>query len=102
MNVPVMRRFGYWLGVALLIAGAAAAVAELLGVLQGASQTLSVGSIWYRIHANSLVGFQGLIERRLSPAIWPPIQWLLVLPTWLVLVPPGLLLVLLCRERRRS
>ena len=97
-----MRKLGYWLGVGLLIAGAAAAVADLLAMLQGASQTLSIGAIWYRIHANSLVGFQGLIERGLSPAIWPPIQWLLVLPTWVVLVPPGLLLVLLCRDRRRS
>ena len=97
-----MRKFGYWLGVVLLIAGGAAAVADLLAMLQGGSHTLSLGAIWYRINANSLVGFQGLIERGLSPAIWPPIQWLLVLPTWVVLVPPGLLLILLCRDRRRS
>ena len=97
-----MRTFGYWLGVALLIAAAAAAVAELLTMLQGAPATLSLGAIWYRVHANSLVGFQGLIERGLSPVIWPPIQWLLVLPTWLVLAPPGLLLVFLCRDRGRS
>src|SRR5690554_1870641 len=96
-----MRRFGYWLGVALLAAGAAAAVAELFTMLQGEPATLSIGAIWYRIHANSLVGFQALIEKGLSPAIWAPIQWFLVLPTWLVLVPPGLLLVLLCRERER-
>jgi hypothetical protein len=37
-----------------------------------------------------------------SPAAWPPVQWLLVLPTWLVLAPPGLLLVLLCRNRARG
>jgi hypothetical protein len=97
-----MRTFGYWLGVGLLIAGAAAAVAELLTILQGAPAMLSLGAIWYRIHANSLVGFQGLIERGLSPVIWPPIQWLLTLPTWLVLVPPGLLLVFLGRDRGRS
>jgi hypothetical protein len=93
---------GYWLGVGLLIAGAAAAVAELLATLQGAPATLSLGAIWYRIHANSLVGFQALIENGLSPLIWPPIQWLLTLPAWLVLVPPGLLLVLLCRRSGRS
>ena len=97
-----MRTFGYWLGVGLLIGAAAAAVAELLTMLQGAPATLSLGAIWYRVHANSLVGFQGLIERGLSPVIWPPIQWLLVLPTWLVLAPPGLLLVFLCRDRGRS
>jgi hypothetical protein len=94
-----MRRFGYWLGAGLLVAGAAAALAELLAMLQGAPATLSIGAIWFRIHANSLVGFQALIEQGVTPLIWPPIQWLLTLPTWLVLVPPGLLLVLLCRDK---
>ena len=97
-----MRRFGYWLGVGLLVAGAAAAVAEVLTMLQGAPATLSIGAIWFRINANSLVGFQALIEKGLSPLIWPPIQWLLTLPTWLVLAPLGLLLVLLCRNKGRG
>jgi hypothetical protein len=97
-----MRRFGYWLGVGLLVAGAAVAVAELLTMLQGARSTLSIGAIWFRIHANSLVGFQALIENRLAPLVWPPIQWLLTVPTWLVLMPPGLLLVFFCRDRGRS
>jgi hypothetical protein len=97
-----MRRAGYWLGVVLLVAGAAAAVAELLAMLLGATATLSIGAIWYRIHANSLVGFQALIENGIAPLIWPPIQWLLTLPTWLVLSAPGLLLVLLCRPKGRG
>jgi hypothetical protein len=98
----IMREFGYWLGVGLLVAGGAAAVAELLTVLQGAPSTLSIGAIWFRIHANSLVGFQASIEKQLTPLFWPPIQWLLTLPTWLVLVPPGMLLVVLCRPRSRA
>jgi hypothetical protein len=98
----IMRKFGYGLGVGLLVAGGAAAVAEFLTMLQGAPSTLSIGAIWFRIHANSLVGFQALIENRLTPLLWPSIQWLLTLPAWLVLAPPGLLLVLLCRERGRS
>jgi hypothetical protein len=97
-----MRKFGYWFGVGLLVAGGAVAVAELLTMAQGARSTLSIGAIWFRIHANSLVGFQALIEKQLSPAVWPPIQWLLTLPAWLVLAPPGLLLVLLCRDRGRG
>ena len=97
-----MRKFGYWLGVGLLVTGGGVAVAELLTMLQGAASTLSIGAIWFRIHANSLVGFQALIEQRLTPLLWPPIQWLLTLPAWLVLVPPGLLLVLLGRDRGRS
>jgi hypothetical protein len=97
-----MRKFGCWLGIGLLVAGAAAAVAELLAMLLGAPATLSSGTIWYRIHANSLVGFQALIENGITPLIWPPIQWLLTLPAWLVLLPPGLLLMLLCLRKRRA
>ena len=97
-----MRSFGYGLGIGLLVAGAAAAVAEFLTMLQGAPTTLSLGAIWFRIHANSLVGFQALIEQGLTPALWPPVQWLLTLPAWLVLAPPGLALVLLCRPRARA
>jgi hypothetical protein len=97
-----MRTFGHWVGVGLLVAGAAAAVAEFLTMLQGAPSTLSLGAIWFRIHANSLVGFQALIEKQLAPWLWPPIQELLILPAWLVLVPPGLLLVLWCRKAARA
>ena len=98
----IMREFGYWLGVGLLVAGGAVAVAELLTMVQGAPSTLSIGAIWFRIHGNSLVGFQALIEKQLTPLLWPPIQGLLTVPAWLVLMPPGLLLVLLCRNRTRS
>jgi hypothetical protein len=97
-----MRKFGYWFGIGLLVAGAAAAVAEFLATLQGAPSTLSIGAIWFRVHANSLVGFQALIEKGVTPAVWSPIQWLLTLPAWLVLGLPGLLFVLLCRNRTRG
>ncbi|HEX6144490.1 MAG TPA: hypothetical protein VFZ01_17355 [Geminicoccaceae bacterium] len=97
-----MRRVGYILGIVLLIAGAAIGMAELLTVVQGEPSRLSLGSIWFRIHANSLVGFQALVENRLSPALWPPLQWLLEIPAWLLLIPPGLLLVVLCRPRLRA
>jgi hypothetical protein len=96
-----MRNIGYALGVVLLLAGAAVGLAELLTVLQGAPSSLSLGAIWYRIHANSLIGFQGLIEKGISPTLWPPIQSLLVVPAWLLLIPPGLVLVLACRPRSR-
>jgi hypothetical protein len=98
----VMRTVGYWLGVGLLIAGAAAGLAELLTSLQGAHSPLSPGAIWFRIHSNSLVGFQALIEKGPLPWLWPPIQYVLTLPTWWLLVPPGLILVVLCRPRSRA
>lgn len=97
-----MRKFGYVLGVVLLMAGTAIALAELLTMLQGAPSRLSVGAMWYRMHANSLVGFQGLIERGLSPAVWPPIQLVLTIPAWLLLIPPGLVLVVLFRAASKS
>ena len=97
-----MRSFGYWLGVALLIAGAAAGLAELFAVFQGAPARLSPGAIWFSVHANSLVGFQALIEKGPLPVLWPPLQYVLTLPTWLLLVPPGLVLVALCRPRTRA
>jgi hypothetical protein len=96
-----MRSFGYWLGVALLIAGAAAALADLVTVVRGAPTTFSPGAIWFRINANSLVGFQALIEKGPLPWLWPPIQELLILPTWLILLPPGLVLVLACKSGSR-
>jgi hypothetical protein len=97
-----MRTFCTWCGVALLILGAAAAVAELLTLIQGAPATLSPGAIWFKIHANSLVGFQALIEKGPLPWLWPPIQYLLTLSSWLLLVPLGLVLVLACRARSRA
>jgi hypothetical protein len=97
-----MRTFGYWLGVALVIVGAATALAELLTHLQIAPTRLSLGAIWFRINSNSLVGFQALIEKGPLPWLWPPVQELLISPTWLILVPPGLLLIFLCRPRPRA
>jgi len=97
-----MRTFCAWLGVGLLILGAAAALAELLTYVQGAPATLSLGQIWFKINANSLVGFQALIEKGPAPWLWPPIQTLLIAPSWLLLAPPGLVLVLACRLRSRA
>jgi hypothetical protein len=97
-----MRTFGYWLGVGLLIAGAAAGAAELFALLQGGTSSLSPGAIWFRLHGNSLVGFQALIEKGPLPWLWAPIQYVLTVPAWALLIPPGLLLVVLCRLRARA
>ena len=92
-----MRQFGFWLGVFLL------ACAILAGLYELATQTAqSLGSVWFLIHGNSLVGFQALIENRISFAAWPPIQALLIWPAWLVLIPPGLALILLCWPRKAT
>jgi hypothetical protein len=97
-----MRTFCAWFGAGLLVLGAAAALAELLTLVQGAPATLSPGAVWFRLHANSLVGFQALIEKGPLPWLWPPLQVLLTLPSWLILLPAGLLLVFACRPRLRA
>jgi hypothetical protein len=96
-----MKKFGCWLGLILLLLAAASALAEVVMQAQGTPVTISIGWIWYQIHGNSLVGFQALIEKRISPALWPPIQSLLTWQLWLVLGVPGVLLALCCLGLRR-
>lgn len=98
-----MRRLGFGLGWVLAVAAAATAVAQLFSlVAEGGYVPVSLGSIWYAVDANSLVGFQALVEKRLSPALWPACLWLLQLPAWLVLGVPAALLLLLGRRHRRG
>jgi len=95
-----MKKLGCGLGLALLVTAAAGALAPV--VMQGAPPTISTGWLWFQIDGNSLVGFQALIEKRVSPALWAPIQTVLTWPLWLVLGIPGLALGLSCLWRRRS
>jgi hypothetical protein len=89
---------GYGIGAILLVLASASLVAQLFSFLaQGAYRPIALGSIWYEVHANSLVGFQALIEQRVSPAVWPPISWVLGLPAWLVLGLLGAVLFFACR-----
>jgi hypothetical protein len=98
-----VRRFGFGLGLALAVLAAAALVAQLFSLLaQGGYVPVSLGSIWYGLHPNSLVGLQALVENSLSPALWPPVFWLLQLPAWLVAGVLGAALLLACRPRRRG
>ena len=98
-----MRRLGYVIGFVLLIVAAAAAVAQILYLVTGDTyRPVSMGSMWYAVNGNSLVGFQALIEKNLGSMVWAPIQFLLTLPAWISLAVPGLLLVLLCRPRERN
>lgn len=97
-----MRRSGCVLGIVLLLAGATVSLMELAALFRAEDSPLTLGTMWYRVHANSLVGFQALIEQGLSPAIWSPIQFVLTIRLWWLLIPPGLVLLLACRTRSRQ
>ncbi len=88
MNVG-MHTLGYGFGVALLIAGVTAALADLTTLVRGAP-------------TNSRVGSQALIEKQPLALLRPPIRELLRLPSWLIRGLPGLLPVFACRGEARA
>ena len=98
----IVRTLGHALGVVFLILAAAALVAQALSYYASHTyQPIALATIWVAVSANSLVGFGGFVENRISPAAWQPVVWVLGLPAWLVLGILGLVLMLSCRRRRR-
>ncbi len=98
-----MHRLARRLGLVLLLLGAAAAVAEVLTlVASGGTARVSLGTLWFAIAANSLVGTQAAIERTFGELGGSTFVTLLALPAWLVLGAPGLALWLLGRRERRG
>lgn len=98
-----MRQLARGLGLALLLLGAAAAVAEVLTlVASGGTSRVSLGTIWYAVSANSLVGFQAAAERAGGEVGRDLALAALALPAWLVLGLAGLALWLLGRPERRG
>lgn len=98
-----MRRLGYVIGLGILIVAGATLVAQLLALWTSDTyRPISIGSMWFSLHGNSLVGFQGLVERTLGAVVWSPIQFVLTLPAWISLAVPGALLAFFCRPRQRG
>jgi hypothetical protein len=59
------------------------------------------GELWARASANTLVGFQALIEKQVAPWLWSDVILpILLAPAWAIPAAPGLLLVLICQRRR--
>jgi len=77
--------------------------AEAVASLQaGAYQGLALGQVWFTLDVASLNLAQAVIQRYLHPALWDPVMIeLLTWPGWLLLGPPGLVLVLAFRRRRK-
>ena len=96
---------GRVIGLALLLAAVVAAGVEFVALVgSGEYQMLSFGDHWSRLHPNSLVGLQALIEKNLSEtAFFDFVVPALALPLWPTLGVPGLILFLIAvRPRRRK
>ena len=90
-----------WLLLALaLMAGGAEGLASLQA---GAWEPISFGQIWYDLHKESLALAQPAVQRYLHPVIWDYLLVSILLwPAWLLPLILGLVLMLLCRKRRKK
>jgi hypothetical protein len=99
-----VRRFGFYLGLLLLLAGAAALARDLWLWLDGDAgfRLQSLGNLWAALHRESLLLLQPAVERHLAVWLWEWIVFpLLEAPAVVVFAVPGLLLAWLCRPRRQ-
>lgn len=95
-----MGRFGFGLGVIVLVIAASIGVAQILALLAGTASTpVSLASMWAGLEPGSFAGFQALVEGSLGGAAWTTVHWLLALPAW---IPLGVIGILLLLGRRRG
>jgi len=90
------------IAVFLLLAALGLFAYEIVGAIASSGYTLVAGGeLWVGIHANSLVGFQALIEKNISPWLWREVVLpILLAPAWAIAGVPGVLFALLCHSRR--
>ncbi|HLI10889.1 MAG TPA: hypothetical protein VKY65_04760 [Alphaproteobacteria bacterium] len=68
---------------------------------KGSYHIIAAGELWYDLDRDSLNLMQAVIQRYIAPALWDDVMRpLLLLPAWLILGVPGLVLVLLGRWRQ--
>ncbi len=96
----VVRVIGLWL---VAVAVVAAAIDGTKSIAASKLVLTPLGQHWFQLAPESLNAAQAGIQRTVSPLLWDPvIQWILLLPTWLVAGVLGMLLVWLgSRGRRR-
>jgi len=99
-----MRRSRGWILIAVFFALALLFVAwDVLDYVANTKpfQTAPLGLRWFEIHKNSLLLIQPAIERHIAVWLWPPLQWVLQQPAWLVPGVLGVLGLLIKAVRRR-
>jgi len=86
--------FGFFARVFLFL-GASCVVAEGLLLTVGNADTLySLRDLWTSLHGASLAGLQEEVSAPLGGTLWTPLDWFLALPSWLVFLALGGLLLL--------
>lgn len=88
----------------LLLASALAALAfeGTNWLASGEWRVFAAGELWFMLDNESLNLVQAVTQRYLHPAVWDPVaiellQW----PAWALFGAPAILLLVLCRRRRR-
>lgn len=95
MGYDGAMRSRFILGLALTAAALVAALAEIAArrLTDDAPLLLSAYDLWYILRPGSLIAAEAHVER-LLPWLWDPvIATILAFPAWLLLGPPGLLLI---------
>ncbi len=99
-----MRRSRAWIPIAVLFGLALLFVAW--DVMDYAADThpfkmAPLGQRWFDLHKDSLLLVQPAIERHIAVWLWPPFQWVLERPAWLVPAVAGAVVALFKIVRRR-
>jgi hypothetical protein len=94
---------GRVIGWLLLLSALSVGVLDLfIWYSYGHAPPMATGELWHLLSPNSLLLAQPAIQRHVAAWLWDPVVITILLwPSELVLLLPGLLLLWTCRERER-
>lgn len=96
----LLRTIGLW-----TIAGAIVAMVidGMKSIASGRVVLTPLGQTWFDLAPASLNTAQAAVQRYVHPYLWDPvIQWILLWPTWAVLMVIGVLFVAVGSRRKRD
>ncbi|MEZ5839762.1 MAG: hypothetical protein R3D02_04830 [Hyphomicrobiales bacterium] len=95
----LIRVLGLWL---LALSFVFLVVDGTRSIADGTPTFSALGELWYDFDPASLNLAQAAVERHLSPVVWDPVlQWLLMVPAWVVAGVIGVMLTYAGRKRHR-